>query len=98
MLVRSKLQQVFFEKEQLSTRHAPGAAYRFNETTTSTPLPSLMSYTDTESSRVSFYCNDLIHHSSSLKNTESSGVSQYSSERREDVSYQQPLSIQNYIK
>lgn len=44
MLVRSKLQQVFLEEEQLSTRHAPGAAYRSNETITSTPLPSPMSY------------------------------------------------------
>ncbi|XP_031329810.1 uncharacterized protein LOC116160687 [Photinus pyralis] len=97
MLVRSKLQQVFLEEEQLSTRHTPGATYRSNETIT-TPLPSPMFYTDTDSSRASFYCNDLTpHRSSSLKNTVSSGVSQYSSEIREDVSYQQPLSIQNYV-
>ncbi|XP_050515930.1 uncharacterized protein LOC126890781 [Diabrotica virgifera virgifera] len=79
LLVRSKLQQVFLEEEQLSTRDVAGAAYRSNETITSTPLPSPMSYTDTDSSRASFYCNDLVstpHHSSSLQNTESFGVSQ----------------------
>lgn len=106
MLVRSKLQQVFVEEEELSTIQMNGPSCRYNETI-SPPFPSPIPYTDTDSSRTSFYSNPTPHHnttqlqltplpSPSLTNIETSEVSQFSSGRR-DVSGQQSLTIRNYI-
>nr|CAI5845527.1 unnamed protein product [Callosobruchus analis] len=48
MLVRSKLQQVFVEEEELSTRQLSGPSCHYNEAI-SPPFPSPAFYTDTDS-------------------------------------------------
>ncbi|KAK5644993.1 hypothetical protein RI129_006293 [Pyrocoelia pectoralis] len=99
MMVRTKMQQIFIEEEQLLTIHAPGASYRSYEET-STPSPM---YRNSDSSRTSCYSNQLIPLDSPIPLTveQSSEIPHYSIERRDissqDISPQQSLSIQTLL-